>query len=585
MCGILAVFGALLDEKKARAHVAALAGRGPEGARILAGQRFQLGFTRLAINGLNEAGMQPFGHNNLQFICNGEIYNHRDLEERYNILAPSGSDCQMLGPLFEKLATSTDAATFFRALDGVFALVMVDNQNDVAYVARDPYGVRPLFIGYQFIEIEGRQTLARLSFASEMKALPSCSHVEAFPPGHYAAYDLKSLNRIGYEAYHTVPWLKRPSLQDSDTENYSKHVSEPIHATSSEFAISNHLRGLIPNSDSKLLCQSLEAAVEKRVLNTERPIAALLSGGLDSSLIAALVQRKLKEMGKPALKTFSIGFQGSEDLRCARIAADHIGSDHTEVLMTPNEFFDAIPQVIKDIETFDITTVRASVGNYLVSQYIAKHTDCKVVFNGDGSDEVFGGYLYFKKAPSDEAFEYECRRLLNEIHTFDVLRSDRSISSHGLEARTPFLDKQFVAVAMSIPTHLRRPTANRMEKMILREAFLYENLLPKEILLRRKEAFSDGVSGTGDGAKSWYQECQERSLEEVGDDWAQKAAKFVYMPPQTPEAYYYRFLFDKYYKGYELAVVPHYWMPQWTNATDPSARTLAIYTDHTDAAS
>ena len=547
MCGIWAVLGEPMDAKKAKGHLATLQGRGPEGSRILEGSRFQLGFTRLAINGLTGAGMQPFQSSSTSseftWICNGEIYNHAELEKRYTLPNETGSDCAILGPLFERLAPQTDAATFFRALDGVFAIVIVDTQNQIAYIARDPYGVRPLFIGYQFKEEDGRQTPVRICISSELKALPSCSFVEPFPPGHYAAYDLKSLTRIGYEAYHTVPFLKS-ALTDTDV----------------------HMRALR---------ESLEWAVKKRVHTTERPIAALLSGGLDSSLVAALVQRELRAQGRPPLKTFSIGFEGSSDLAYAEKVAAWIGSDHTQIVMTPQEFFETVPQIIKDIETFDITTVRASVGNYLVSREIARRTDCKVVFNGDGSDEVFGGYLYFQKAPSDEAFEYECCRLLGEIHTFDVLRSDRSISAHGLEARTPFLDKAFVATAMMIPTSLRRPSAEHCEKWILRKAFEETGLLPNEVLWRRKEAFSDGVSGK---EKSWFQECQERALEEVGEEWEIRAKKLVYLPPHTPEAYYYRALFETFYKGLGTAVVPHYWMPQWTAATDPSARTLDVYT-------
>jgi len=545
MCGIWVVLGAPLDSSKAKGYLAKLHSRGPEGARIVEGSNFQLGFTRLAINGLNEAGMQPFQNGGLTWVCNGEIYNWRDLASRYALDLKSGSDCEIIAPLFAKLAPETDAATFFRSLDGVFSTVIIDTEMSIAYIARDPYGVRPLFMGYQFEEVEGRQTVKRIILASEMKALPPCGHVEAFPPGHYAAYDLKSLQRIGFEAYHSVPWLKNPHF----TMDNSAHVYSALR-------------------------DSLVCAVKKRLM-TERPVAALLSGGLDSSLVAALVQRELVKAGSPPLQTFSIGFKDSEDLRHARLVADHIGSKHTEIIMTPEDFFEAIPEVIQNIETFDITTVRASVGNWLVSREIARRTNCKVVFNGDGSDEVLGGYLYFYKAPSGEAFEYETRRLLTEIHTFDVLRSDRSISSHGLEARTPFLDKQFVNVAMSISTEMRRPLKDKYcEKRVLRKAFEDEGLLPECVLWRRKEAFSDGVSGT---SKSWYEECQERALVEVGDDWTTMTSRFTYLTPKTAESYYYRFLFHTYYKGYETAVVPHFWMPQWTNATDPSARTLTLY--------
>jgi asparagine synthase (glutamine-hydrolysing) len=437
--------------------------------------------------------------------------------------------------------------------------VLVDSNSGLAFVGRDPYGVRPLFVGYilggEFDETRAgvlnssgvKVPIASIVFASELKALPAdCAIVEHFPPGHYAAYDLKTLNRVGFEAYHTVPWIKQPYL---DTIN----------------------------SACLALRDALKESVDKRMM-TERPVAALLSGGLDSSLIAALVQEELKEVGAEPLRTFSIGFQGSEDLRCARIVANHIGSNHTEIVMTPDEFFAAIPEVIQAIESYDITTVRASVGIYLVSKAIKQQTDCKVVFNGDGSDEVFGGYMYFYNAPSHEAFEAESQRLLKDIHLFDVLRSDRCISSHGLEARTPFLDKQFVAVAQGIVTELRRPVkGSQCEKWILREAFDKSGLLPQEILWRKKEAFSDGVSGSKE--KSWYQICQEKSLEEVGEDWASKASAFTHLTPQTAEAYYYRVLFDRFYRNAQTSVVPYHWMPRWSpGATDPSARTLEVYT-------
>jgi asparagine synthase (glutamine-hydrolysing) len=232
--------------------------------------------------------------------------------------------------------------------------------------------------------------------------------------------------------------------------------------------------------------------------------------------------------------------------------------------------FAAIPDVIRDVESYDITTIRASVGNWLIAREVAK-TDCKVVFNGDGSDEVWGSYLYFFKAPNDYAFEADSGRLLKEMHRYDVLRSDRSISSHGLEARTPFLDKQFVATSMAVPTELRRPSVTRIEKNLLREAFDY-GLLPGSVLWRKKEAFSDGVSST---EKSWFQEIQERVLGLIPDDWETQAAAFAEPRPKTPEAFYYRSLYEKFYT--KTGDYWPFWMPRWSPETsDPSARTLTL---------
>jgi asparagine synthase (glutamine-hydrolysing) len=284
-------------------------------------------------------------------------------------------------------------------------------------------------------------------------------------------------------------------------------------------------------------------------------------------------------VGAPPLKTFAIGFEGSSDLKHARIAADWIQTDHTEIVMTPDEFFNAIPTVIQAIESYDRTTVRASVGNYLVAKYISENTDCKVVFNGDGSDEIFGGYLYFNNAPNNMEFQQETERLLENIHTFDVLRSDRSISANGLEPRTPFLDKQFVALVRSIhPSFLRPSPGIQVEKAILREAFDDGVTLPPEVINRRKEAFSDGVSGTD---KSWYQEIRDRVSKLVPDDWQEEVAHLTHMRPLTAEDFYYRQLFETFYPGDENAVatVPYRWMPRWSpETTDPSARTLNVYT-------
>ena len=538
MCGIWFCLGDFCTANY-ESYVQKVKARGPEESATLTIPYIgTLGFNRLAINGLNPKGMQPFSNDTVTWMCNGEIYNWKALAEEHKIDIRSNSDCEVLGELY--LHYRDDLTTFFRLLDGVFALVICDKERKKVIIGRDPYGIRPLFIGYDYTNVIVSFHFLKTYFASEMKGLvPLCKNIEAFPPGTFRVYNAFTNLLEKEEPYHQVPFLKNP------------HYNE----------WSNALAGLR---------SALESAVEKRLL-TERPVACLLSGGLDSSLIASLVQKNLKALGKPSLKTFSIGMPGSTDIKYARMVADFIKSDHKEIILTHNDFLNAIPQVIHDIESYDTTSVRASVGNWLVSKYIKEHSDCKVVFNGDGSDEVFGSYMYFYNAPNDYAFESECQRLLKDIHYFDVLRSDRSISSHGLEPRTPFLDRQFVQVALSIPTQFRRPVKGGIpEKNILREAFNDGLTLPNEVLWRKKEAFSDGVSSL---EKSWYEIIQENI--NVPDDWKEK--EFHYLPPKTPEMYYYRTEFEKHYNN-EEKVVPYFWMPKWSpGATDPSARTLKVY--------
>lgn len=573
MCGIWACIGTC-SESEAKDSTAKVLARGPEGLKILSLPGITLGFTRLAINGLTEHGMQPMSNNNIHWICNGEIYNWQQLAFKHNIKVHDGtSDCAILGDLW--VALEKNPEIFFRALDGVFSIILVDSNTNQIIIGRDPYGVRPLFTGRNL-------ATDQLYFASEMKALLHAEDsITSFLPGHYAVYGFagESVLRLVYKPYHTIPWLKNP-------------LFSPGYEGGLDLA-------------TKSLRESLEIAVRKRLM-TERPCAALLSGGVDSSLICALVQKELKALGKPSLKTFSIGFPGSPDLFYARMVAEHIGSDHTEIISSPDEFFNAIPDVIKAIESYDITSVRASVGNWMICKEIAKRTDCKVVFNGDGSDEVFGSYLYFFRAPTDEAFEAESSRLLEDIHLYDVLRSDRSISSHGLEARTPFLDKQFVAVARSIATEWRRPRKavagmersfgevdeGLVEKWILRKAFSGTGILPDEVLWRQKEAFSDGVSPmpnarannklvntseagitneVSEKEKPWYKEIADR-VPKCQEN------KYTHLTPQTPEAQYYRDIFTELYGEKCSRVFKYFWMPKWSGETkDPSARTLSIY--------
>jgi asparagine synthase (glutamine-hydrolysing) len=521
-----------------------LTARGPEGTRLLdINGLAHMGFTRLAINGLNPLGMQPWSSYGVHWMCNGEIYNSDALKEEHEIITVSGSDCEVIGHLYNKYADNLKS--LFRSFDGVFAMAIVDEKRDRVIVARDPYGVRPLYMG--IVNDLSGNIYTRI-FASEMKALyPYCTTVSPILPGTYHTYSLKDATRLHIEQYHSISWLKNP-------------IFTPAHPSGLDMACAS-------------LRFSLEEAVKKRLM-TERPVAALLSGGVDSSLIASLVARQLRELGKPPLKTFCIGMPGSTDMKFAREVAKWIGSDHTEVLLTPDDFFNAIPKVIQDIESYDTTTVRASVGNWLVSREIKKQTECKVVFNGDGSDEIFGSYLYFFRAPTDREFEEESERLLKDIHMFDVLRSDRSISSHGLEPRTPFLDRQFVAVARSIATEWRRPTKQRCEKWILRRAFDDGVTLPPSVLWRKKEAFSDGVSST---EKSWFEEIKERVEDLVPENWKERAVVEWRAPqPTTKEQYFYRNIYYTWYgKQYEKTNVPYFWMPKWSpGTTDPSARLL-----------
>jgi len=541
MCGIWFCLGNFCTAN-VKHYVDKVSARGPEETRIIScAHAGTMGFNRLAINGLNPEGMQPFeldptgfsGHYAMKaiyYMCNGEIYNWKQLAIEYKISTKSNSDCEILGELYFKNRDSIQ--DFFRLLDGVFAIVIVDLMKGQVVVGRDPYGVRPLYVG------DGKY------FSSEIKGLvPLCKNIEPFMPGTYRIYDASSLALVESKEYIQVPFLKNPQYNN---------VSEA----------------------SAALYSALESAVEKRML-TERPVACLLSGGLDSSLIASLVAKNLRKLNLPPLKTFSIGMEGSTDVKYARLVADFIKSDHTEIILTPDDFFNAIPQVIHDIESFDTTSVRASVGNWLVSKYIKEHTDCKVVFNGDGSDELFGSYMYFYNAPNNYEFEKESQRLLKDIHYFDVLRSDRSISSHGLEPRTPFLDRQFVQVATSIATFLRRPIkGEQVEKYILREAFNDNETLPSEVLWRKKEAFSDGVSSL---EKSWYEIIQEKVAKLVPENWKEIAQIFSHLRPTTPEQFYYRILFEKHYENHSN-IIPYFWMPKWCEgATDPSARTLKVY--------
>ena len=536
MCGITALFNASLYRKEDiienfnKGSV-----RGPEytSYNILNGAF--IGFHRLAINGLDDQSHQPINlNNNIYLICNGEIYNWKALREilKDEIIYKTNSDCEIIIHLYKKYGIEHT----LQLLDGVFSFVLFDFENadcPKAYIARDTYGIRPLFMMTNGSD-------GAIGFCSEIKMLHGLNKYnkqtfEQFQPG--------SFMQIQYDTTSPQGW-NYPS-------NY-KQFSSPVSVTNPFIDSDNVLH---------MIQASLIRAVQKRVDNTDREIACLLSGGLDSSLITAIVAKLLDEPSK--LNTWSIGMEGSEDLMYARKVAEHIGTTHHEILLTEKDFLDAIPDVICAIESYDTTTVRASVGNWLISKFIRENSNAKVVFNGDGSDEVTGGYMYFHLAPNELEFDKECRRLLKDIHYFDVLRSDRSISNHGLEARTPFLDRSFVSSYLSIPRELRyHPKNKQPEKYLLRKAFDNMDLLPKSVLWRTKEAFSDGVSKQ---TRSWFEIIQEYAQQQVNEQ-----------DPKLAEKKWYKSLFDKFYPNCEN-VIPYFWMPKYVNADDASARTLDIY--------
>jgi len=538
MCGICLVWNQSTSKPfpKYEMHqcVTRLMDRGPDDAHsdllvLPSGIRVGLGFTRLHVQG-SSGKEQPFTMADGRIVmCNGEIFNAPALVSSLRLPTPKGaSDCAVIPAL---LATM-DLPAVCRLLDGDFAIVVLDPSAGSITVARDPYGVRPLFLGSFETGIS--------CLASELKGFPchvgALTHVTAVEPGSVVSFPLSDPQAITQTKWHEVPWLKSPHFASMDP------------GPALQFA--------------------LEAAVVKR-LATVREVGACLSGGLDSSLIAAIAARNLKE----PLHTYSIGMEGSPDLEKAREVAAHIGSIHHERIVTAEECLAAIPKVIHAIESFDITTVRASVGNYLLGAFIRRVTPTvKVILNGDGADEILGGYLYMRAAPSDAAFEAETTRLLEEIHRYDVLRSERSMAAHGLESRSPFLDRQFVAVARGIPTELLRPTTKHLEKYVLRAAFETSGLLPPSVLWRPKEAFSDGISRA---EKSWFETAKQRGEEEFPAGFTHA---FGLNPPKTAEAAWYRSLFHESYPEVAASLIPAMWMPRFIEgATDPSARTLALY--------
>jgi asparagine synthase (glutamine-hydrolysing) len=445
-------------------------------------------------------------------MCNGEIYNHLDLKKEFDLKCSSNSDCEVILRLYEKIGFQETV----KRLYGVFAIVLVDG--DKIYMARDRIGVRPLYFGWTD---EGY--LAASSVPNSL--VDFCKIVSVFNPGLSAFHDKSYKNQTIKYLYHDTIELAPVRLQDG---------TQQLHDT-------------------------LVDAVKLRLMS-DRPMGCLLSGGLDSSLVTSIL---VKFLGGKNVRTYSIGMQGSTDLHYARKVADYLGTNHHEVIFTPEEGFAIIPDVIRALGSYDITTVRASVGMYLIARYIAQKSQDKVIFSGEGSDEVLEGYLYFHNAPTPKDGEEESINLIRNLHMYDVLRADRCISVHGLEARVPFLDRKFVNTTLQLSADQKTPQ-NGFEKYILRKAF--EGYLPHEVLWRRKEGFSDGTSSL---QKPWYKTVQD-FVEQIIPDYL--------FNPNFPskEAQYYKMIFDNIFPTYNLKL--SYWMPKWSgNIKDPSGRLMKAF--------
>ena len=497
--------------------------RGPDDTRIVETEDGLLGFHRLSIMGLTPSGMQPFKYGNSYVVCNGEIYGFEKLKEELSVkyTFESESDCEILLPLYKEYGID-----MFDMLDAEFACIIYDGEAREFIAARDPIGIRPLYYGY---DKEGA-----VIFASEAKNLVGLTDkIMPFPPGHY----YKGGQFICY-----CDIAKAETVCHDDLET----VCKSIH-------------------------QKLVAGVEKRLV-ADAKVGFLLSGGLDSSLVCAIAAKKSKE----PIKTFAIGMsEDAIDLKYAKQVADHIGSDHTEVYMTPDEVLSSLETVILLLGTYDITTIRASMGMYLVCKAIHEQTDIRVLLTGEISDELFG-YKYTDFAPDAKAFQEESQKRIHELHMYDVLRADRCISVNSLEARVPFGDLDFVKYVMAVDPQLKLNTYGK-GKYLLRHAFEQGDYLPEEILWREKAAFSDAV---GHSMVDYLKEYAEKQYTDA--EFKSRCESYTHARPFTKESLLYREIFEKYYPG-QAEMVLDFWMPnkEWEgcDVKDPSARVLSNYGD------
>ncbi|XP_014361967.2 asparagine synthetase [glutamine-hydrolyzing] [Papilio machaon] len=549
MCGIWGTFG--MDGGLTPTCIkcfAAIVHRGPDAWRLEQDSREPqavLGFQRLAIvDGLH--GMQPMRLHcfpRLTLICNGEIYNCKRLRDQYNFPYETNCDVEAIIHTYKKFGI----ADTVNKLDGVFSFCLIDGEARKVYIARDPYGVRPLFKlhdnekGLMAICSEAKGLMGLKQKASESSSLGQ------FPPGHFEVWSLLDDGKVklDYNERYFTPGTPPRFVPYVSTEELAKL-----------------------NSLYEKTAFLLEAACRKRLMS-DRRIGCLLSGGLDSSLITALVVKLAKEHKLPyKIQTFAIGMGDSPDLVAARTVADYLGTEHHEVRFDENDVRQSLDNVIYHLETFDITTIRASLPMYILSKYIKENTDTTVVFSGEGADEVAQGYIYFRDAPTPVAAHEESIRLLSDIYLYDGLRADRTTSAFSLELRVPFLDIQFTHHYLNIEPKLRQPQ-NGVEKHLLRSSFAKSGLLPDSILWRHKEAFSDGVASV---KKSLFTTISEIITERLPEDDQQ----FKGLQPTSTESKYYRYVFEKSFSG-QHNFTPYYWMPKWVQVSDPSARFIKHY--------
>ena len=520
MCGIFTYFGEI-KEKELDYEANKICYRGPDMTRKVVLKDAYLCFHRLAIMGLNEEGMQPFYHQGKYVLCNGEIYGFRQIKKELNYPYKSDSDCEILLPLYEKYG-----AMMFNMLDAEFALVIYDENTKQMVAGRDPIGIRPLFYGTKNGKV--------VAFASEAKCLTNiCDDVMPFPPGYYYE-DGKFI------CYRDISHVELFHNDDIDTV-------------------------------TKILHDRLVLGVKKR-LDSDAPLGFLLSGGLDSSLICSIASKCLD---KP-IKTFAVGMNTDAiDLKYAKEVSEYIKSEHTEIIITKEDVLEAIDHLIYLLETYDITTIRASIGMYLLCKGIKEKTDIRVLMTGEISDEIFG-YKYTDFAPNALEFQREAEKRVHELYMYDVLRADRCISSCSMESRVPFGDLDFVSYAMSIDPE-KKMNKYQKGKYLLRYAFKEGNYLPDNILFREKAAFSDAVGHSmvdyiKEYAESYYSDEQFAFLKE----------KYEINKPFTKESLFYREIFEKYYPN-RAKMIKDFWMPNpnWENCKvdDPSARVLKNYGD------